>query len=254
MAISIKSPKEISLMMKSCEISARALEFAGSIIRPGISTWEIDKALGEFIKSRGARPSFKGLYGFPGNACFSINDELIHGIPAKRRILKSGDIVSIDVGAFKSGFHGDNTRTFAVGGFDAIPENAQRLLEATEQSLYEGIKKAIPGNRVGDISNAIQTHIVSRGYFVPTDYFGHGIGKELHEDPNVPNSGKTGRGPRLTAGMTIAIEPMVTETTDKTHILSDDWTVVEANGGLCAHFEHTVLITAGEPLIMTKLC
>ncbi|MDR0222561.1 MAG: type I methionyl aminopeptidase [Oscillospiraceae bacterium] len=246
--IVVKSPKEISIMLKSCEISALALEHAGSLVRSGISTWEIDRSLGNFIKSMGAKPSFKGLYGFPGNACISVNEELIHGIPSKKRVLKDGDIVSIDVGAFKDGFHGDNTATFAVG---EIAEKAKRLLEVTEQSLYEGIKQARAGNRVGDISGAIQTYCESRGFFVPKEYFGHGVGRSLHEDPNVPNYGKPGKGPRLTPGMTLAVEPMINSTTAKTKTLPDGWTVVEANGNLSAHFEHTVLITAGEPLIMT---
>jgi len=236
--------------MKACELSAQALKLAGSMVRPGISTFELDKAIGEFIRSKGGKPSFKGLYGFPGNACISVNEELIHGIPSRRRLLRNGDIVSIDVGAFLCGFHGDNTYTFAVG---EISDRAKRILQVTEECLYLGIKQAVSGNRVGDISSAIQKNCEDNGYFVPTEYFGHGVGKELHEDPNVPNSGKAGRGPRLTAGMTIAIEPMITETTIRTKILSDKWTVVEGNGNLSAHFEHTVLITAGEPVIMTAV-
>ncbi|MDR0197232.1 MAG: type I methionyl aminopeptidase [Oscillospiraceae bacterium] len=248
--IIVKSPKEIPIMLKACEISALALKHAGSLVRPGVSTWEIDKSLGNFIKSMGAKPSFKGLYGFPGNACISVNEELIHGIPSKKRILREGDIVSVDVGAFKDGYHGDNTATFAVG---EISGKARRLLEVTEQSLYEGIKRAVSGNRVGDISGAIQGYCESRGYFVPEEYFGHGVGRDLHEEPNVPNVGKPGRGPRLTPGMTLAIEPMINSTTARTRTLSDNWTVVEANGNLSAHFEHTVLITSGEPLVMTMV-
>jgi len=249
-AIIIKTSREIPLMLKACELSAQSLKLAGSMVRPGISTFEIDKAIGDFIRSKGGKPSFKGLYGFPGNVCISINSELIHGIPSRKRILKNGDIVSVDVGAFLGGYHGDNTATFAVG---EIPENAKRLLRVTEECLFEGIKKAVSGNRVGDISNAIQTHCEKNGYFVPKEYIGHGVGRDLHEDPNVPNFGKAGRGPRLTAGMTLAIEPMINETTENTKTLSDKWTVVEGNGNLSAHFEHTVLVTAGEPLIMTML-
>jgi len=247
-AIIIKTPREIPLMMKACELSAQALKLAGSMIRPGISTFELDKAIGEFIRSKGGKPSFKGLYGFPGNACISVNEELIHGVPSRKRLIRNGDIVSVDVGAYIGGFHGDNTYTFAVG---EISERAKRLLQVTEECLQAGIKKAVSGNRIGDISSAIQSHCENNGYYVPNEYFGHGVGKDLHEDPNVPNSGKAGRGPRLTAGMTLAIEPMLTETTVRTKILPDKWTVVEGNGNLSAHFEHTVLITAGEPIIMT---
>lgn len=248
MAIIVKTPREIPLIIKACELSAQALRLAGSMVRPGISTFELDKAIGEFIRSKGGKPSFKGLYGFPGNACISVNEELIHGIPSRRRLLKNGDIVSVDVGAFIGGYHGDNASTFPVG---TVSERAERISRITEESLYEGIKKAVIGNRVGDISGAIQNYCESRGYFVPREYHGHGVGKELHEDPNIPNFGKAGRGPRLTVGMTLAIEPMINETTARTKILSDEWTVVEGNGNLSAHFEHTVLVTAGEPLIMT---
>jgi len=248
--IVIKTQKEIGLMMKSSEISALALKRAGEMVTPGISTWEINRAIGDFIIKRGAKPSFRGLYGFPGNACISINDELIHGIPSKRRYLQEGDIVSIDVGAYKNGYHGDNSATFACG---KISEHAEKLIRVGEQALQAAIKQCISGNRIGDIANAIQICCENNGFYIPEDYYGHGVGRDLHEDPNVPNFGKPGRGPRLTPGMTIAIEPMLNSSTKKTKILKDEWTVVEANGNMAAHFEHTVLITAGEPVVMTSL-
>jgi methionyl aminopeptidase len=246
-------------MRKSAEISALALAKAGDMIRPGATTWDINRVIGEFIKNRGAKPSFRGLYGYPGNACISINEELIHGIPAKRRFLREGDIVSVDVGAFKDGYHGDNAATFFCGSADFWAssdkqvQEAKSLVQTCEAALYDAIGQAVNGNRIGDMSNAIQLRLEGGGYFVPEDYLGHGIGRELHEDPNIPNHGPPGRGPRLTPGMTLAIEPMVCSTTDKTKILRDKWTVVEGNGNLAAHFEHTILITKDEPLIMTKL-
>jgi len=248
--IIIKTQREIELMKRAGEITALALKHAGSMICPGVTTWEINKAIGDFIKSHGAKPSFLRLYGFPGNACISINQELIHGIPSRKRYLREGDIVSIDVGACKDGYHGDAAVTFGCG---VISERAKKLLQVTEQSLMDGIKQSVAGNRVGDISHAIQIRCESNGYHVPTEYIGHGVGKDLHEDPNVPNSGPPGKGPRLTPGMVIAIEPMVTSSTVKTRILPDKWTVVESNGNLAAHFEHTVLITNTEPVIMTQL-
>ncbi|MCL1881998.1 MAG: type I methionyl aminopeptidase [Oscillospiraceae bacterium] len=251
--IIIKTPREITIMRKSAEISALALKHAGEMVKPGVTTWEINRAIGEFIKNRGAKASFRGLYGFPGNACISINDELIHGIPARKRTLCKGDIVSIDVGANKDGYHGDNAMTFYCGGEEACSKEAIKLVRTCEQSLQNAIVQCVSGNRVGDISNAIQQTLEGAGYFIPEDYFGHGVGRDLHEDPNVSNFGKPGRGPRLTPGMTIAIEPMVCESTKKTKVMRDKWTVVEGNGNLTAHFEHTILITKDEPLVMTKL-
>jgi len=237
-------------MKRASEVSALALRHAGEMVSPGVSTWELNRVIGEFIKKKGAKPSFRGLYGFIGNACLSINEELIHGIPSRKRYLKEGDIISIDVGAYKDGYHGDNAATFACG---EVTEEARRLLSVGEQALDLAIEQSVAGNRIGDISNAVQTCCESNGYFIPEDYFGHGVGKDLHEDPNVPNFGAPGRGPRLTPGMTIAIEPMLNSTTKKTRILKDEWTVVEGNGNLAAHFEHTVLITSGEPIVMTRL-
>jgi methionyl aminopeptidase len=248
--IVIKTARDIAVMQQSCEISALVLRHAGELIAPGISTWELNRAIGDFIKRKGAKPSFRGLYGFPGNACISVNQELIHGIPSKKRYLREGDIVSVDVGAYKDGFHGDNSATFACGEVSA---SAERLLRTGVSALQAAIEQCYSGRRIGDIAHAIQTVTEGAGYHIPEEYFGHGVGKDLHEDPNVPNYGKPGRGPRLTPGMTIAIEPMLNESTKKTKILRDDWTVVEANGNLAAHFEHTVLITAGEPVVMTRL-
>jgi methionyl aminopeptidase len=256
MRIVIKTPREITLMRKSAEISALALQYAGEMIKPGISTWELNRMIGEFIAKRGAKPSFRGLYGFSGNACISINEELIHGIPAKKRFLRVGDVVSVDVGACKDGYHGDNAATFICGGAcdgSESCDDSRKIVETCRQSLCDAIAQCYSGNRIGDISNAIQQRIESGGYFIPEDYLGHGVGRDLHEDPSVPNIGVPGRGPRLTPGMTLAIEPMLLSTTKKTKILRDGWTVVEGNGNLAAHFEHTVLITKEEPLVMTKL-
>lgn len=246
--IQLKTPSEISKMLKACELSAQALVLAGKSIAPGMSTLELDKIIHDFIISKGAKPSFLGYGGFKGSACISINEELIHGIPSKTRIINEGDIVTVDVGAYINGYHGDNASTFPVG---KISSEAKELLKVTEESLYEGIKMAVEGNRVGDISHAVESWCVSRGYSVVKKYVGHGVGKDLHESPEIPNYGKAGRGPRLTAGMAIAIEPMINAGTEEVRVLADNWTVVTADGKLCAHFEHTIAITKGEPLIMT---
>ncbi|MCL2755068.1 MAG: type I methionyl aminopeptidase [Oscillospiraceae bacterium] len=249
--IIIKTPREVSLMRKSSEISALALKHAGGLVKPGITTWEINRVIGEFIKNRGAKPSFRGLYGFPGNACISVNDELIHGVPDRKRYIRQGDIVTIDVGACKDGYHGDNSATFMCG---EVSDNARRIVSECEKALYAAIEQCVSGNRIGDISNAIWQRISGGGYYTPEDFAGHGVGRDLHEDPNVPKEGlEAGRWPRITPIMTLAIEPMFLETTDKIKILRDGWTVVEKNGGLAAHFEHTVLITKNEPLVMTRL-
>ena len=208
--IQVKSAKEIEIMKKANQIAAEALIVAGNAIKPGMSTWELDKIIHDFIVSKGAVPSSLGYGGFTGSACISVNAELIHGIPSKKKIIREGDIVSVDVTAEIDGYNGDNAYTFKVG---KVPENAEKLLEVTEAALYEGIKMALPGNRIGDISNAVQTYCESRGYYVVRKFIGHGIGHEMHEDPEVPNFGKPGRGPRLVPGMTICIEPMINETT-----------------------------------------
>lgn len=248
--IQVKSAKDIKSMMKACELSQQVLMYAGEIMKAGMSTLELDRHIHDFILKHGGKPSFLGLYGFPGSACISVNEELIHGIPSGNKIIKDGDIVSVDVGACVEGFHGDNAYTFTVGS--VLPET-QKLLKTTEEGLYEGIKMARKGNRIGDIGNAIQTCCEKEGYFIVKKYIGHGVGKDMHEDPEVPNYGKPGRGPRLIPGMTIAIEPMVNMSTESVKVLDDNWTVTEGNGKMCAHFEHTVLITEGDPVIMTQI-
>lgn len=247
--IVLKTARELTLMREACRISAGALRVAGEAVRPGISTWEIDRIAYNYIKSQGAEPNFLGLYGFPATACISINDEVIHGIPSKTRILKEGDIVSIDLGAKKDGFNGDNAATFAVGN---ISEEARKLMDVTRESLYEAIKVAVPGNKIGDIAFAVQSYCESHGYGVVREYTGHGVGKELHEDPSVPNYGKAGRGVRLIPGMTLAIEPMINEGTASVKVMPDGWTVKTRDAKLSAHFEHTVAITADGPVILTK--
>ena len=246
--IQVKSAKEIASMMKACELSQQALVYAGEVMKAGMSTYELDRHIHDFIVKHGGKPSFLGYHGFPASSCISVNEELIHGIPSKSRKIQEGDIVSIDVGAFIDGFHGDNAYTFTVG---EVSEETKRLLQVTEQSLYKGIQQARKGNRIGDIGNAVQTCVEEAGYFVVKRYIGHGVGREMHEDPEVPNYGKAGRGVRLVPGMTIAIEPMVNQTTEQVRVLGDQWTVVEGNNKMCAHFEHTVLITEGDPVIMT---
>ena len=249
MAVVLKPRREIELMREAGRISAMALKVAGEAVRPGVSTLEIDTIARKYIESQGAKPNFLGLYGFPATACISINNEVIHGIPAKDRILQEGDIVSIDLGAVKNGFHGDNAATFAVG---MISDEAQRLIDTTRESLYVGLKQAVAGNRVGDISNAVQMYCEERGYGVVRDFVGHGVGKSLHEDPSVPNFGSPGRGARLLPGMTIAVEPMINQGTWQVNQLPDGWTIVTKDGKLSAHFEHTIAITNdGECMILT---
>ena len=248
--IVLKTSHELELMKTACRISAEALQLAGEAVKPGVSSWEIDKGAHDYIVKQGAEPNFLGLYGFPGTACISINDEVIHGIPSKKRILKPGDIVSIDLGAKINGYNGDNAATFAVG---EISPEAQRLCDTTKESLYKGIEAAVAGGRVGDIGHAVQEYCESRGYGVVREYEGHGVGTKLHEDPGVPNFGTAGRGKRLLPGMTIAIEPMINEGTYKVRQLSDGWTVKTVDGKLSAHFEHTVAITDNGPVILTRV-
>ena len=247
--IVLKTTRELTLMKEACRISAGALRVAGEAVKPGVSTWEIDQIAYEYIKSQGAEPNFLHLYGFPATACISINDEIIHGIPSKERILKEGDIVSIDLGAKIHGYNGDNAATFACG---KISEQAQRLMDTTKESLYRAIEMAVPGNKIGDIASAVQVYCEQRGYGVVREYTGHGVGRELHEDPSVPNYGKAGRGVRLLPGMTLAIEPMINEGTAAIRQMSDGWTVKTADHKLSAHFEHTVAITNDGPVILTK--
>ncbi|MEE0569599.1 MAG: type I methionyl aminopeptidase [Acutalibacteraceae bacterium] len=246
--IVLKTKRELDLMREACRISANALKEAGKAVEPGVSTKEIDDIVRKYIQKQGATPSFLGYGGFPASACISVNDVVIHGIPSKKQILKKGDIVSIDIGAFVGGYHGDNAYTFACGD---ISKEAQALLDATKESLYEGIKAAIAGNRIGDIGNAVQTYAEARNYSVVRDFVGHGVGAKLHEDPSVPNYGTPGRGVRLLPGMTIAIEPMITAGKYDVRVLDDDWTTVTVDGSLAAHFEHSIAITPDGPVIMT---
>ncbi len=246
--IVLKTTRELSLMKEACRISAGALRVAGEAVKPGVSTWEIDRIAYEYIKHQGAEPNFLHLYGFPATACISVNDEIIHGIPSKKRILREGDIVSIDLGAKLHGYNGDNAATFACG---KISEEAQRLMDTTRESLYEAIKMAVPGNKIGDIGSTVQRYCEERGYGVVREYTGHGVGKELHEDPSVPNYGTAGRGVRLVPGMTIAIEPMINQGTAAIRQMPDGWTVKTKDGKLAAHFEHTVAITKQGPVILT---
>ncbi|MGI5985639.1 MAG: type I methionyl aminopeptidase [Clostridiales bacterium] len=245
--ITIKSPREIELMRVAGRITAAARSLGRELVTPGVTTQEINKELFKFIKKSGAEPSFLGYGGFPGSACISVNDEVIHGIPGKR-LVKEGDIVSIDVGAYIGGYHGDCCGTFAAG---KISGEAKRLIEVTRQSFFEGLKFAREGYRISDISHAIQEYVESFGYSLVREYVGHGIGRNLHEAPEVPNFGEPGHGPRLVKGMTIAIEPMVNMGGAAVRVLDNDWTVVTADGSLSAHYENTILITDGEPEILT---
>lgn len=236
-------------MLKAGELAAQALELAGRNAVPGISTWELDRIVNDYVVSHGGSSPCKGYGGFPGHNCFSLNEQLIHGIPSKKVILREGDIISCDIVAELNGFMGDNTKTFRVG---KVSDEADRLLRVTEEALYKGIEQAVAGNRIGDISNAIQTHVETNGYAICRKYIGHGIGREMHEEPEVPNFGKPGRGPRLCKGMTIAIEPMVNTNFPEVNVLKDGWTVVTTDGSLSCHFENTVAITDGEPIILTR--
>ena len=248
--ILLKTNHELALMREACEISAGALKIAGEAVEPGVTTAEIDKIAYDYIKKCGAEPNFLNYGGFPATACISINDEVIHGIPSKKRVIKAGDIVSIDLGAKINGFNGDNAATFAAG--DISPE-AKRLCDTTRESLYVGIEKAVAGGRIGDIGAAIAAYCEARGFSVVREYVGHGVGKKLHEDPSVPNFGTPGRGVRLIPGMTIAIEPMINMGKAGVKQLSDGWTVKTKDGSLSAHFEHTVAITPDGPKIMTRI-
>ena len=246
--IVLKTSRELSIMRKAGKISQKALRLAGEAVEPGVSTWEIDKIVRQYIESEGASPSFLGYSGYPASACISVNNVVIHGIPSKSTLLKKGDIVGIDIGACYEGYHGDNAWTFACG---EVSDEAQALLDATEKSLFLGIEQAVPGNRVGDIGHAVQAYVEARGYSVVRDFVGHGVGAKLHEDPSVPNYGTPGRGVRLLPGMTIAIEPMVNQGAYQVKVLDDGWTTVTVDGRLSAHFEHTIAITPDGPVILT---
>lgn len=254
--ISIKSKTELEIMSRACEIVAETLKLIEESIKPGITTKELDELAEKYILSQNATATFKGVpciyrggIDFPSSICASVNNEVIHGIPGLRE-LKDGDIISIDIGACYNGFHGDAARTFACGN---ISKEAQRLIDVTRQSFFEGIKYAVKGNRIVDISRGVQNYVEKNGYSVVRDFVGHGIGTELWEAPQVPNYVTKERGPRLTPGMTIAVEPMVNEGTFEVKALDNKWTVVTADGKLSAHYENTIAITDGDPVIMTKL-
>ena len=246
--IILKTAEELKLMREAGRIAARALKAAGEAVKPGNTTFEIDRVARSFIESQGATPSFLGYKGFPASTCISVNDEVIHGIPSKKTVLREGDIVSIDLGARYRGFHGDNAYTFCCG---AVSAGALSLLDATRQSLYEGLSFCVPGARLGDVSSAVQRYVEARGFSVVREYVGHGVGSSLHEDPSVPNFGTPGRGVRLVPGMTLAVEPMINMGGAGIKNLPDGWTVKTLDGSLSAHFEHTVAVTSDGPVILT---
>lgn len=245
----IKSKSEIEKMRIAGKITAGALKAAEEAIRVGMTTHELDTVIRKYITSHGAKPSFLGYGGFPASACISVNDEVIHGIPSSRK-LEDGDIVSVDVGAYINGYHGDSCKTFAVG---EISEETKTLMKSTEESLYIAIEMAKPGVRLGDIGAAIAKHNEDQGFSVVREFIGHGVGRDLHEDPEVPNYGKPGRGLRLQSGMVIAIEPMINMGTEKVQVMPDKWTVKTCDGKVSAHFEHTIAITNEGAVILTKL-
>ena len=248
--IIIKNSEQLALMRKAGRITAEALLVARDAIRPGISTKEIDTKIRHFIEKCGAVPSFLGYGGFPGSACISVNDQVIHGIPSDRVILREGDIVKIDVGARFRGYNGDSARTYPVG---KVSDEALRLISVTEKSFYEAMKFARAGYRVGDIGSAVESFVISNGFSVVRDYVGHGVGAELHEEPEIPNFGRAGRGARLYSGMTLAIEPMVNAGTPNVRVKSDGWTVVTLDGGLSAHYENSIAVTESDPIVLTDV-
>ena len=247
--IIIKSRSEIEKMRVACQIVAGALEGLRDKVKPGVTTAELDRYAEEYIRKQGALPAFKGYLGYPNSLCASVNEVVVHGIPSKR-VLKEGEIIGLDLGALVGGFYGDAALTLPVG---EVSDELRRLMEVTEACLMRAIERAVPGNRVSDISNAVQTHAESNGYSVVRDFVGHGIGRKLHEDPQVPNFGPVGQGPRLKAGMTLAIEPMINMGVSHTVVLEDGWTAVTLDRKPSAHFEHTVAITDNGPEILTRL-
>lgn len=247
--IFIKNNQEIDLMRKAGKIVAETLLLVEEKVRPGITTAELDRIAEEFITKHGAKPSFKGLYGFPASLCISVNEQVVHGIPGGY-VLKDGDIISVDCGAKINGFHGDAARTFGVGN---ISEEANKLINVTKESFFKGIEYAKVGNRLTDISHGIQSYVEASGFSVVRDFVGHGIGRVVHEDPEVPNYGRPGRGPKLVEGMALAIEPMVNVGSYKVKTLSDDWTVVTSDGSLSAHYENTIVILPDGPEILTLI-
>ncbi len=247
--IILKTPEEIQTMTKASSLVADTLRSLVPRIKPGVTTEELDQFAEDFIRSRGGIPAFKGYRSYPKTLCTSVNEEVVHGIPS-RRVLKEGDIIGLDLGAVVDGFYGDSALTVAVG---SIPLKVAELLKVTEEALYKGIEKAVVGNRLSDISHAIQNHAEAAGFSIVTDFVGHGIGRQLHEEPQVPNYGKPGQGPRLQVGMVLAIEPMVTMGDAAVRVLEDQWTAVTRDGSLAAHFEHTIAIQEeGPPRILTN--
>ncbi len=247
--IILKTPEEIQTMTKASSLVADTLRSLVPRIKPGVTTEELDQFAEDFIRSRGGIPAFKGYRSYPKTLCTSVNEEVVHGIPS-RRVLKEGDIIGLDLGAVVDGFYGDSALTVAVG---SIPPKVAELLKVTEEALYKGIEKAVVGNRLSDISHAIQNHAEAAGFSIVTDFVGHGIGRQLHEEPQVPNYGKPGQGPRLQVGMVLAIEPMVTMGDAAVRVLEDQWTAVTRDGSLAAHFEHTIAIQEeGPPRILTN--
>ena len=250
MMIIVKNSEQLALMRKAGRITAEALLVARDMIRPGISTKEIDTKIRSFIEKCDAVPSFLGYGGFPGSACISINEQVIHGIPSDRVILSEGDIVKIDVGARYRGYNGDSARTYPVG---KVSDEALRLISVTERSFYEAMKYAKAGCRVGDLGFAVENFVISNGFSVVRDFVGHGVGAQLHEEPEVPNFGRAGRGARLYAGMTLAVEPMVNAGTHEVRVKNDGWTVVTLDGRLSAHYENSIAITESDPIVLTDV-
>ena len=248
--IIIKSDDEIQIMREAGRVTARILEGLKDYIKPGISTWDIDCFVEDTILKNGMTPSFKGYNGYPASVCVSINEEVIHGIPRKSRIIKNGDVVSVDVGSTWRGYVSDAARTYGIG---AISEEARRLIRVTEDCFFEGLKYCRIDNRLSDISYAIQSTAEAAGFSVIRDFVGHGVGRDMHEAPQIPNFGRPNKGPKLVAGMTLAVEPMLSAGGYEVMILSDDWTAVTADGSLSAHYENTIVITDGEPALLTQL-
>ena len=248
--IIIKNSEQLKLMRIAGRITAEALIVAKDAIRPGMTTLELDTRIRRYIEKCGATPTFLGYNGFPGSACISLNQEVIHGIPSNKVIIQEGDIVKVDVGARFRGYNGDSARTFAVG---KVSDEALRLISVTEQSFYEAMKVAKAGNRIGDIGHAVESFVISNGFSVVKTYTGHGVGADLHEEPEIPNYGRPGRGARLYPGMTLAIEPMVNVGTENVKVLRDGWTVVTADGKLSAHYENSIAITESDPILLTKI-
>lgn len=248
--ISIKSAREIDLMRAAGRIVALAHQEVANHIQPGVSTYELDQIVEQVIRTNGATPSFKGYGGFPASACTSVNEQVVHGIPNKSVILQDGDLISIDIGANYKGYHGDSAWTYAVG---TVSDEVQQLMDVTKECLFKGLEQATAGNRLSDISHAVESYADQFGYGVVREFVGHGIGKQLHEDPQVPNFGQPGKGPKLRAGMTLAIEPMINMGVRQVRVLDDNWTAVTIDKKPSAHYEHTIVVTDGEPIILTTL-